>query len=126
MKRDIVNNALETVFVTVSYVLITQFKMSISTTKKILEKVEYYALILIDDEEELTIQDYAEILQQDYNFALDLTKVQYVPATSNGEFVTNTAIKNSLDFVLTIVAYVLFDKVGLKYERVQTIMKRVI
>lgn len=125
MKFDITNDALEAVLVTTAYVLITQFKMSVDTTKRLLEKIEYHAGIMGDKEETISFQDYKDILKEEYGFELDLSRVNVEEPKSKGIAFKSVSLKNSVDYVLTLVAYLLLDKVGLKPERVQTIMKRI-
>lgn len=125
IKLDITNDALEAVLVTTAYVLITQFKMSVETTKRILEKIEYHACIMGDKEEPISFQDYKDILKEEYDFVLDLSKVKIEEPKSKGIAFKSVSLKNSVDYVLTLVAYLLLDKLGLKPERVQTIMKRI-
>jgi hypothetical protein len=125
IKLDITNDALEPVLVTTAYVLITQFKMSVDTTKRLLEKIEYHAGIMGDKEEPISFQDYKDILKEEYDFVLDLSKVKIEEPKSKGIAFKSVSLKNSVDYVLTLVAYLLLDKLGLKQERVQTIMKRI-
>ena len=126
LKRDAVNEALELVFTATCYVLITQFRMSVERAKRILGRIEYYSLIMLDKDECLTLQDYEEILKEEYGFILDLSKVKQQKATTKTDLIKQTAINNSLDFSLTIVAYVMLDKIGLNKKRAEIIIKRIL
>lgn len=119
LKRDAVNEALELVFTVTCYVLITQFRMSVERTKRILGRIEYYSLILLDKDESLTLQDYEQILKEEYDFVLDLNKSKHYKATTKTDLIKQTAINNSLEYSLTIVVYVLLDKA-------ETIIKRIV
>ncbi|MBO5934057.1 MAG: hypothetical protein J6Q94_01075 [Clostridia bacterium] len=70
LKVDAVNNALEFVLTIVAYVLFDKFGMSNQRVTTILKRIEYYALIMLDDEEDMDLKDYKAILKEEYDFEL--------------------------------------------------------
>ena len=70
IKVEAVNNALEFVLTIVAYVLFDKFGMSKERVTTILKRIEYYAQIMLDDEEEMKLQDYKNILKEEYDFEL--------------------------------------------------------
>ncbi len=70
LKVDAVNNALEFVLTIVAYVLFDKFGMSNERVTTILKRIEYYALIMLDDEEDMDLKDYKAILKEEYDFEL--------------------------------------------------------
>ena len=70
LKVDAVNNALEFVLTIVAYVLFDKFGMSNQRVTTILKRIEYYALIMLEDEEDMDLKDYKAILKEEYDFEL--------------------------------------------------------
>jgi hypothetical protein len=125
MKNDSVNNALEIVLVAMSYCMLKCFKYSEDKVMKIHEKIEWYANICLDNEEkEITYETYTEILKDDYNFTINFNKRNLV-GLAKAEMIEASSQNSSMLWILTIVAYILFDKFGLNKNRVTTIMKRI-
>lgn len=125
MKNNSVNDALEIVLVAMSYCLLKCFKYSENKVMKIHEKIEWYAIICLDKEEkEVTYETYTEILKDDYNFTLDFDK-RNLAGLAKAEMMAASSQNSSMLWILTIVAYILFDKFGLNEKRVNTIMKRI-
>lgn len=70
IKVEAVNNALEFVLNIVAYVLFDKFGMSNQRVTTILKRIEYYATIMLDDEEDMDLQAYKDILKDEYDFEL--------------------------------------------------------
>lgn len=71
LKARSVSNALEFVLTVVAYVLFDKFGMSRQRVTTILKRIEYYALIMIDEDEPMDFQDYKDILKNEYDFELN-------------------------------------------------------
>lgn len=69
-KIDTVNNSLEFVLTIVAYVLFDKFGMGKQRVKTILKRIEYYADIILDKDDDMTFQSYKDILKEDYDFEL--------------------------------------------------------
>lgn len=64
IKVNAVNNALEFVLNIVAYVLFDKFGMGKERVATILKRIEYYATIMLDDEEDMDLQAYKDILKE--------------------------------------------------------------
>lgn len=125
IKNKLSNDALEIILVVMSYCMLKCFKYSEDKVMKIHEKIEWYADICIDKEEkEVTYETYTEILKDEYNFTLDFDK-RDLAGLARAEMIAASSQNSSMLWILTIVAYILFDKFGLNKDRVTTIMKRI-
>lgn len=71
IKYNAVNNALEFVLTIVAYVLLDKFSLSKDRVTTILKRIEYYAQIMLDDDEEMKFEDYKNILKEEYDFELN-------------------------------------------------------
>ena len=70
LKVDAVNNALEFVLTIVAYVLFDKFNLSNERVTTILKRIEYYALIILDNDDDMDLQGYKDILKEEYDFEL--------------------------------------------------------
>ena len=70
IKLNAVNYALEFVLTIVAYVLFDKFGLSNERVTTILKRIEYYALIILDDEDDMSLQEYKNILKEEYDFEL--------------------------------------------------------
>ena len=70
IKVEAVNNALEFVLNIVAYVLFDKFGCGKERVTTILKRIEYYATIMLDDEEDMDLQAYKDILKEEYDFEL--------------------------------------------------------
>lgn len=70
LKIEAVNNALEFVLTIVAYVLFDKFGMSNERVTTILKRIEYYALIILDNDDDMDLQGYKDILKEEYDFKL--------------------------------------------------------
>lgn len=70
IKVEAVNNALEFVLNIVAYVLFDKFGMGKERVTTILKRIEYYATIMLDKDEEMDLQAYKDILKDEYDFEL--------------------------------------------------------
>jgi len=70
LKIEAVNNALEFVLTIVAYVLFDKFGMSNERVTTILKRIEYYALIILDNDDDMDLQGYKNILKEEYDFEL--------------------------------------------------------
>ena len=70
IKLEAVNNALEFVLTIVAYVLFDKFGMSKQRVSTIMKRIEYYALIILDNDDDMNLQAYKDILKEEYDFEL--------------------------------------------------------
>lgn len=63
IKINAVNNALEFILTIVAYVLLDKFSLSKDRVTTILKRIEYYAQIMLDDEE-MKFEDYKKHSQR--------------------------------------------------------------
>ena len=70
IKLNAVNYALEFVLTIVAYVLFDKFGLSNERVTTILKRIEYYALIILDDEDDMSLQEYKNIFKEEYDFEL--------------------------------------------------------
>ena len=103
--------------------LITQFNLSVEKARWILNRIEYNALIM-RDKEEMTFEDYEQILKEEYNFNLDLSRLYQKEANTKTAIMKQVTNHNAMCYTLTMVAYILLDKIGLNKNRTETIIKR--
>ena len=70
---------------------------------------------------------YKDILKSDYDFELKFKNANNVSdVTARGSNIKNATADLMKNLALTIIAYVPFDKLGLKSKRVDTIIKRIV
>lgn len=124
IKHRSVDDALEMVLIVLSYVLLECFKYGQDKVAKIHEKIEWYANICLDEDEEMVLDTYSDILYEDYNYSLNFKK-RNLDGLSKAERIQVSSQDSAIIFILTIVAYLFFDKFGLNKNRVETIFDRI-
>ena len=70
IKVNAVSNALDFVLTIVAYVLFDKFGLGQQRVSTILKRIEYYALIMLDEDEDMKLQDYKDILKNEYDYEI--------------------------------------------------------
>ncbi len=120
-------NAMEYILTAAAYAFLEKLGWGDVKTHFMLQKINYYASILTENKEEVTLQMYKDILKSDYDFELKFKNAYNASdETARGGDIKNVTSDLMKNLALTIIAYVAFDKLALKPKRVDTIIKRIV
>lgn len=120
-------DVMEYVITATAFVFLEKFNYSDKRTHFIMQRINYYAGIMTDTEEDIDLQMYTDILKTEYDFVINIKGANKdIEKYARGANIKNATANVTLNYALTIVAYVLFDKFGLKRKRVETILKRIV
>ena len=70
IKVNAVSDALEFVLTIVAYVLFDKFGLGQQRVSTIMKRIEYYALIILDEDEDMSLQTYKDNLKDEYDYEL--------------------------------------------------------